>query len=1247
MNWTGDQNLVINTRNSNILVSAAAGSGKTAVLVARILERILNPKDPINIDELLIVTFTKAAAGEMRERIRNALQDEAAKQPDNAHLARQSVLIHNAQITTIDGFCSYIIRNYAHVINLAPGFRVAEEGEAKLLRSDVCREVIEEGYAEEDEEKRRAFHEFVETFASGKSDYALEGLLIDLYEASASHPSPGKWLKQCEEDNSFPDQKAFFESRWMQEYLKDAVYKFETIKEGALELLKLTELLDGPQLYRPNAEAYTALSEELEKAGENYSEIRSALMEFDPPALSRKKAAPEENPALREQYKNTRDRIKAITEELSKEYFILPEEEAYHFQKQSAGALHVLIRLTEKLRERYKEEKEKRNLMDFSDLEHNALQILRNDNGERSFAAIELSERFREVMIDEYQDSNYLQEAILTAVSRIDEGDPNYFCVGDVKQSIYSFRQARPELFMEKFDRYEKNPETGTRIDLHMNFRSGRDVVDTVNGIFYQIMRREIGGVEYDEKASLVKGADYPDLAGLETEVIPVLLKDEDPELLSDVVKNATAVELEARAVGSRILKMVGREEIFDLKRKVKRKIEYRDIVILLRSTKNWSESFVRVLESMRIPVYSEAKQGYFHAMEVNTVLNYLQIVDNPQQDIPFTSVLKSPFVSLSVNELTLIRTADIGEAWTGSRERSAVSMYDAARAYSRSGEEMALRHKLEEFFSFYDEIRGAMPITPLHELIYRIIHKSGYYDYVSALPGGLQRTLNLRMLIDKAISYENTSYIGLFNFIRYINQMKDQELDFGELSSISESENVVRIYSIHKSKGLEYPVVFLSGMSKKFNMMDLNKMLLTHPDLGIASDYIDTAARIKAPTLRKTAIRNRKKKDLIGEELRILYVALTRAKQKLILTGSMKDQETLDDLYLDLPLRESQLPVGFISSQNNYFHWVIPAVKRMIERGEKNREKSCVMLSPVKPSDLAVDAVEQVIYRKQQLETLKTLKPDVIYDGEMRQVIDNRFSYQYPYQGREAIPIEVSVSELKTASYQDREEEFSEESNFLRLYESEEEESLVPKFMRETSSENREADESGEEKQINRLTGARRGTAYHRVMEVLDMKEFYCHSGKELKERLKAQLSSLLQNGKLTEEEYHTVWMPDVLSMLESPLGQRMIAADRKGCLYREQPFVLGVSAEEINPDWPSEEMIFVQGIIDAFFYEHDQVVLVDYKTDYVTKGAELGERYHVQIEQYTNALERVTGRKVEESYLWSFRLGEAVRMQ
>ena len=1298
VNWTDEQKQVIRTRGRNILVSAAAGSGKTAVLVERILARIRDEEDPVDIDQMLIVTFTKAAAGEMRERLVRSLADAREQQPENAHLARQTALVPGALITTIDGFCAYVIRNYGYLAGMTPGRRVAESGEAELMKQDALREILEEAYAEESDGWQERMTEFAETFALGKSERQLEESILRVAEAADSVPDPEAWIRSCMPEEGLCTKEALFQTKWMQDLMADAAEEAAAGYRCAMKNLALTEQPDGPVAYRPSAEADAAAYEalmvpfrEAEKAqafgAEHYDACRAALTGYQPVKLSNKKKAPEEDPSKRELFKAERGELQSILKKLLNEYFSSDAEEAAAFYGKSCGPVRTLLVLAARFRARYAELKEKKHVMDFADLEHGALRILRGEGG-RTYAAKELAGRFREVMIDEYQDSNYLQEAILTAVSRNEDGEQNYFAVGDVKQSIYSFRQARPELFMEKYGRYAKDGAEdgegkgdGVRIDLHRNFRSRREVVDAVNGIFGQIMRREIGGVEYDEDAALVQGASYPPAEGMEAEVLAVLTgeKDDEGEALAGKMTAAESRRMEARAIGGRIRELMAGNGIYDAKLGAVRPVRYSDIVILLRTMEGWAEPFAEVLESMRIPAWSTAGSGYFAAPEVVTVLHYLSVLDNPEQDIPFASVLTSAFASLTAEELTKIRTADLAVSLSGSRRREDISLYGAARAYAEAdpGDEpsgpvtdAALRSRLQDFFALYDSFRGKVPDTPLHELVDAILTESGFLDYASALPGGAQRALNLRMLADKAAEYEQTSYIGLFNFIRYIENLRKYSQDFGEQSVLSEQADVVRIYSIHKSKGLEYPIVFVAGGSKSFNLQDLNAPVLIHPDLGAASDCVDYVRRVKAPTLMRQAIRRRLLKDHIGEELRVLYVALTRAQQKLIITGTAQDEEKIGSLSLLISDEEQKLPAGYISGCKDYLHWVIPAAKRLNERRVRIGLPEAIPVRFIKPSELSVEEVRSKIRREDVLAALRELSPEHVYDERMHRAIGERFSFRYPHEGGQ-IPVEVSVSELKMEAIHGarsplREmEEGSGAEEPAALFETEKEAPLVPAFYREMHPAAAEKEEEGKTPASpSAMTGAMRGTAYHRVMELLCLKKLRGLSGDALSGEVQAQMEEMQRSGRMTEEEIRAVKCGDIAAFVSGPLGQRMTDADARGCLYREQPFVLGMDAAEIHAEWPEGETVFVQGIIDAFFYEEkdaeakdcpgkdpgtegkreNAIVLVDYKTDSVRSAEELAERYRVQLDSYAAALERVTGCPVKEKLIWSFSLKQVI---
>ena len=1099
MQWTPDQQKVIDKRDDNILVSASAGSGKTAVLVARILAYIMDSKEPVDIDRLLIVTFTKAAAGEMRERIGKAITDALAEDPDNEHLHRQSSLIHNAQITTIDGFCSYIVRAYCHTTDLEPGFRVADEGEVKLLRADVMQEIIEELHGQEDEESRSKFENFIESFATGKTDRVVEDVIIKVFEAAESQPWPDRWLEMCRANNAADDYETMEQTAWMQAY--------------AEQNMALCDSPDGPSAYLPVAQDDLRFFEEL-SALESYAErvaYVSSYLSGKPPRLSTKKPAPGEDPALRDVFKANRAEAKAIKDDLAENVYCYSPEEVQRAMSENTPILDTLIDVVQYFSLRYAEKKRERKVVDFADLEHFALQILRNEDGSRREPARELAKRFREVMCDEYQDSNYLQEAILTAVSRIEDGQNNYFCVGDVKQSIYGFRHARPDLFMRKFHDYvpygaDVSPKTGvspapsdvhltgTRIDLRRNFRSRHEVLDSANGLFEQLMIPGVGGVAYDDEAALVVGASYPEFQHGEfnTEILMTMTHEEDTEgnsILEDESSGAVR-ELEARTIADRISHLIRHEQIYDMKSGQMRGIEYRDIVILLRKMSGWADIFVNILEQQGIPAYSTAKGGYFSATEVVTILNYLAILDNPEQDIPYASILRSPIVGLTAEELAMVRCVN-GTPSSGNKEAWYLSLAECTRRYAAGQAEQtnyALRDKLADFLSFYDTMRDSVSYTPIHELIWNILTETGYLHFASALPGGAQRAANLRMLTEKAIAYEETSYVGLFNFIRYIKNLQKYDVDDGEVSVLGENENVVRIVSIHKSKGLEYPVVFVAGNSKAFNRKDLYASLLIDQEYGLASDYVDFRSRVRVPTIKKAAVKRKLLRENVGEEMRVLYVALTRAKQKLILSGTIKDEETYEKLKnMQAPLRDVQFPENYLLNSRNPMVFFIPAVERMIARADA--AKPCpVTVTFVKPSDLTIEEIKEESRFGETIRLLGSTNGRKVYDSAAREIIEERFSYVYPYEGREAVPAKVSVSELKHGQFTDEEAEEQFPEPEIVPY--------IPEFMRKISHEDEksmpnvdsEMSASSEDLSVSvDSTAVMRGTAYHRVMELLD----------------------------------------------------------------------------------------------------------------------------------------------------------------
>ena len=750
-------------------------------------------------------------------------------------------------------------------------------------------------------------------------------------------------------------------------------------------------------------------------------------------------------------------------------------------------------------------------------------------------------------------------------------------------------------------------------------------------------MMRSVGGIDYDESAFLHPGASYPDFEECGAELLLICRSGgADGE---EIAKNR-AKELEARGIGLRIRELIRSGVVSDRESESIRPVRYGDIVILLRTMSGWAETFVRTLEEMGIPAVSTAKSGYFTAMEVLQTLDYLTVLDNPVQDIPFAAALAGPYGNFSAEELAKIRGADLAVSVSGSTERRDVSMYEAARAYAACADERTdayLKEKLETFFETFDRFRADMRDMPIGELIYSVLMETGFYDYAAALPGGAQRCTNLMMLIDKAAEYERTSYIGLYNFIRYIENMKSKSQDFGEISAAGEMGNAVQICSIHRSKGLEYPVVFVSGLAKTFNFTDSRSEILMHPVLGIASNYTDTERRVKMPTLTRNAISRRMRRDTVGEELRILYVALTRAEQKIIMTGCISEKDEAYQKDLLLPDREATLPAAYIERVRDALSWVLPAVWRMNRKAVRGGRKEPVPMRFIMPSDLLAGETRDAVRRDTQLKELYSLEENLVYDAGMREILRERFSYVYPRHAEVQIPVEVSISEIKRMHMEGAEEaeEWPKSTEAEPLYPPAEDTVPVPAFYRKQPVPDENAS----------MKGTERGKVYHRVMELLHFSELPPEDSL-LPDAVGLAVKEMTASGKLTEEEASAVRMEDIVRFVKSPLGRRIQKAEAAGTLRREQPFVLSVPAGRIREDWPMEETVYVQGMIDAFFEEGGGIILVDYKTDRVRSGEELRERYGIQLTSYAEALRRVTEMEVTETLIWSFGLGRAVEL-
>lgn len=1291
--WTPEQNQVITLRNRNILVSAAAGSGKTATLVERIIRRVTSDTPPVDIDRLLIVTFTRAAAAEMRERIGNAIEEKRRRQPENIHLQKQALLLHSAQITTIDSFCLSVIRDYFHEIDLDPVFRVAEEEELTLLRHEVITDVLEEAYERGDAD----FLAFAASYGGRHQDLRLEDYILRLFAFSESCPWPEEWLKglcdapNVEEGNAASALREKENSgetgetsggecyAWIVRFVRQRLSEAVKLNEKALALCDAS---DGPvhygQALRDDAELLEGLL-----CCQEYRELSERFCAIKFTALSRK-AMPECSEEKKNAVKALREQVKDCIKELSEDFFF---QSAGEMEADEAGAgryVRVLVELTLSFREKFAAKKSEKHVLDFSDIEHFALDILvekRDGVPVARTAAKELRRRFEEIMIDEYQDSNEVQEAILSSISREEEGAPNIFMVGDMKQSIYRFRLAKPELFLEKYNTYSLGESKYQRVDLHKNFRSRAEVLYSVNELFFRIMGKGFGQIEYDKTAALYPGAKYLAHGAAEAPEIDnrteLLLVKEDvgedagktepSESLENDEENEereySEREKEALLCAERIKKLC---KDFAVQEQVKavdggkpeyvlRPCRYGDIVILLRTMSGWAEIFAKVLSEQGIPAVSDTQSGYFNVPEIKWLLNYLRILDNPRQDIPYVNVLLSPFAGLTTGELARIR----------SREKH-VPIAEAVRKCAAPYiiEERRIGIRLASFLRIYDELRERSRMLSVPELLEELFAKTGYDSFVSAMPAGGRRSRNLRMFVEKAAAFERSSYRGLFQFIRYVERLMKYEVDYGEAADAAEGEDAVRIMSIHRSKGLEFPVVFVCGMTKKFNFTDMRERLLFHPEAGLAMDYIDTEKRTVTPTLKKKMLKHRMTEEMLGEELRLLYVAMTRAKEKLYLTGYVKNYEKLEQSWAAVsPAPKEKLSYLTLSKAGCYLDFIGPVLARLKKIRVQLADTSVISGEESANSEAREELRQQFLSGRGE---------EFIPDEALLQSIRQHLDFAYAYEVDSSLPFKVSVSEIKLADCPEDEfelpqlyvpqealpaddgEEAKEQQEEKRKEKQKEEfdETGVPEA--KEASENDAEQETGEaaedffsykgtlpeflrEKQETK--GTDRGTLYHRVLELLPLTET------PQRATIKEGLCQLIAAGKLKPEEVGALSVSKLLMFYESPVAERMRAAKRKNRLYQEQPFVFSLPASELLKK-DSEEPILIQGIIDVFFEEDDGLVLLDYKTDYVPKEPEetLKRRYTRQLELYQRALEEITGKRVKEKLLYSFYLGKEI---
>lgn len=1340
--WTDDQWKAISLDGGNMLVAAAAGSGKTAVLVERIIRQVTDPIKPMDVDRMLVATFTKAAATEMRQRIRAALDKEVLRRPEDDHLRQQLALLSQASITTLHSFCLEIIQRYYSMIPLDPGFRIATANECDILREEVLEELFEEKYTEEEERDNKQFHRLMNWFGGERSDDAALVLVERLYHFARSHPWPKYWLEHTAAEFDVTDGSSLQNTSWVQNIMTDVALTLQGIEAVLYQAVETALLPGGPSAYADSLRDDLEIIHQLQSAM-SIQPWEQLYTTFQAAAFGKLKAVRKDgiDAQLQESVKQLRENAKKSLAEIKSLFFGRTPDEFAQELRETFPLMKELTDLVIRFSHKYQQEKQRKGWVDFADLEHYALHILRHPDSTPehvipSQVALEYRERFDQVMLDEYQDTNSVQEELVQLISRDTVG--NRFMVGDVKQSIYRFRLAEPGLFLDKYERYQDDWQgEGRRIDLSRNFRSRHQVVDAVNMIFRQIMNKTVAEIEYDERAELVAGATYP--PGDESVYAPECWiidragsgasndysnaddSGEEDAYRSNEVSEMESARLEAQAIAIRVREMVAPDGkplmIYDKSVDGLRPAEYRDMVILLRSTAAWAPLILEELQREGIPAYSELNQGFFDAIEVKIVLSLLEIIDNPQQDIPLASVLRSPIVGLNEDQLATIRLFGKDTSYYQAMILAAEHMQEQPEEWS---------YKLHHFLEQLEQWRLAARDGELGDLIWRIYRDTGYLDWLAGLPGGLQRQHHLRVLYDRARKFEvSTSSRGLFRFMRFIRRLKDTGGDLGATASVDGQENAIRIMTIHKSKGLEFPVVFLAGMSKMFNMQDLNTSFLMHKELGFGPKFVDEDTRVSYPTLPNLAIRRRTATELLAEEMRVLYVALTRPRDKLIMIGTVKDIDKKISAWSQVQNSDHmQLPDYILAKSRTYLDWVGPALMRhraasiFRERNEiaAGPYSACLSDDPTpwsitildsrqlqgqtEDTEQAITALRehdpkwillQQIANGQHVEPLTNIENDnneilvdVTDSQTQAEAIEQRLSWQYPYELSTHIAAKTTISEIKrqlsseespsvdgvNESLDQRSiQQYSADPShtytstaanpFLMSmilqragivlendtdHRNSERGSISELFTEQSSAVVSDHQADGSTLKLQRpkfmeqrgLSGAERGTAYHTVMQRVPLDQGSVDLN--LVEKTKMDL---VQRQILRQDQADSVHAEEIVAFFATPLGQNMLHATD---IRRELAFSYGIPINDVD------DKILSQGIVDCIFRIDDQWIIVDYKTDRVLEangGIEaLKERYRIQLQLYAQAIQDSLNWKVDQLWLYFFDSNEAIQV-
>ena len=1209
--WTNEQLQAIQEKNSNILVAAAAGSGKTAVLVERIIHKIID--EQMDIDKILVVTFTNAAASEMRERILEAIYKKLEENPENVHLQRQIILLNKASICTIHSFCLDVIHNHFYEIELPSNFKIADTAEIDLLKQEVLDDLFEQKYTEND----KNFIELLENYTNYRGDEALQELVLKIYKFIQSSPFPIKWLQEKLELLKIED-KDISQTIWGKLII-------QTVDDDIQESIMQLEVTKSKMaLYPEMTKFYQTISEDIINLQDlqkynSWDELYIKLLNFN---FSKWPVDKKVINDLKEDSKAIRDKVKKHIKEKTAKLLSCSQEQAVKDLKIITPILEKLSNLVTEFTKNFAEKKKEKNCIDFNDIEHFALKILLDENNNPTEVAKKYKEKFEEIAIDEYQDSNLVQEAILTSISK----GNNIFMVGDVKQSIYKFRQARPELFLQKYDEYknkeEKAQEDNLKIQLFRNFRSRQNILNITNLVFESIMSKELGDINYNENEYLNYGANYPEpeeiknYAGIaeldiidlkEDESITAFEGEEDEEEQERVEDDV----LEAKFVANKIQELLNSNYMVFDKKQGYRKIRPKDIVILLRATSNLSPIYEKELSDLELPVFSDTSGTYLDTVEIQTILSVLKIIDNPLQDIPLVVVLRSSICNFTDNDLITIRLTDRN-----------CNFYEAL-IKTRLICEGDLKNKIESFLEKLEKWKSISQYMPLDEFIWQIYLDTGYYQYVGLLPNGAMRQANLKTLFEKAKQYEKASFKGLFNFIQFIDKLKKQNGDLASAKLIGENEDVIRIMSIHKSKGLEFPVVFLCNSHKKFNMQDLNDNILLHQDIGFGPTIMDTTRKIKYSSIAKDAIKLKMKQETLSEEQRILYVALTRAKEKLYITGKSKDfTKYVQDKNKVLEMYESEnikLDAKLMKKANSYLDWLMYVYlfnqgRTITLKGESYKLSDIITLNVSNKKDLlkalAKEEVVEQIDLKEKIEQILKNKSDE-ENKKSEQALKELLEWKYDYIVDTTLPTKSSVTKIKQEKIKLEE--------MLKGIESEEVEykkSYTPKFMQEDK----------------KISSAEKGTLVHLCIQRLDERKDY-----ELKD-IQNMILNLVEKEIITQNEADAIDVNLIYQYTKSQLFEELRKAKE---VHKEQPFYINIPAKDVVSEAEnSKKNILVQGIIDLYYIDkNDNLVLIDFKTDYISNEPNAKEKildkYKVQLEIYKTALEQALNRKTSKTAL------------